>query len=95
MTHDPPKRAPNPAPNYITLVIRGHVQRSLRLQVQAELEKRKIAVFHKGSQPHDVIELCTYSQPRRPSYQIVLIQFLSEPFDHRKGILKVSGTPYL
>jgi hypothetical protein len=37
MTHDPPKRAAEPAPNHIALVIRWHVQRLFGLQVKTEL----------------------------------------------------------
>jgi hypothetical protein len=47
MTYDPPKRAPKPTPNHIALVVWRHVQRRFGLKMKAEVEKGKIAVFHK------------------------------------------------
>jgi len=44
MTHNPPKRAPKPTPDHIALVVRGHVQRRSRFEVEAEMMNRKMIV---------------------------------------------------
>ncbi len=49
-THDPPKRAPKPAPDHIALVVRGHMQRGFGIKFKAEMLEGEIVVFHESLQ---------------------------------------------